>query len=177
MNPVHNSFCVLSQRRVCGPLFFNEKTAAVIAYLDMLQNYVLPQLNEFEHQDFIWQQDGAPPHFLHNVKDWFERCCSQRWIRRACPNYMVYSSWTPRSPDLTPYDPYYFFLWEYVKDRVYLPLLLVDLPDLTRRTVAAVESITPDMLTNVWEVFDFRLDVCRVTNGAHVEHVYRYSVK
>ena len=24
---------------------------------------------------------------------------------------------------------------------------------------------------NVWEEFDYRLDVCRATNGAHIEHL------
>ena len=24
---------------------------------------------------------------------------------------------------------------------------------------------------NVWEKFDYRLDVCRVMNGAHIEHL------
>ena len=24
---------------------------------------------------------------------------------------------------------------------------------------------------NVWEEFDYRLDVCRMTNGAHIEHL------
>ena len=54
---------------------------------------------------------------------------------------------------------------------MYLPMLPVDVPELRRRIVVAVDSITPDMLTSVWEEFDYRLDVCRVTNGAHIEHL------
>ena len=97
----------------------------------------------------------------------FERCSSQRWIGRTGPNDMVYALWPPWSPDLTSCD---FFHWGYVKDRVYLPSLPVDLPDL-KRIAAAIESITPDMLNNVWEKFDYRLHVCHVTNGAHIEHL------
>jgi hypothetical protein len=33
-------------------------------------------------------------------------------------------------------------------------------------------SITPDMLDGVWQEWDYRLDVCRVTNGAHTGHLW-----
>ena len=66
-----------------------KKTELGISYLDMLQNYLFPQLNEFEPQDFIWQQDGAPPRFLHNLRDWLNDVVPQRWIGRACSNDIV----------------------------------------------------------------------------------------
>ncbi|KAJ9581338.1 hypothetical protein L9F63_023486, partial [Diploptera punctata] len=69
----------------------------------------------------------------------------------------------PRSPDLAPCD---FFLGVCEG-----PPVLVDLLDLRRRIVAAVESITPKKLTKVWEEFDYRLDVLLVTKGAHIEHL------
>ena len=35
-------------------------------YLDMLEQWLMPQL--WEHsQGFIYQQDGAPPHFHHEA--------------------------------------------------------------------------------------------------------------
>jgi len=37
-----------------------------------------------------------------------------------------------------------------------------------RRT--AIETITADMLQTVWNELDYRVDVCRITNGAHIEH-------
>jgi hypothetical protein len=83
---------------------------------------------------------------------------------------LVFLRWPPRSPNLTPWD---FFLWGYVKGRVYVPQLPTNLPELRRRIVAAVATIiTPDMLTRVWEEFDYRVDVCHVTNGAHIEHLW-----
>ena len=30
---------------------------------------------------------------------------------------------------------------------------------------------------NVWEDFDYLLDVCRVTNGAHIKHLYGIVLK
>ena len=29
----------------------------------------------------------------------------------------------------------------------------------------------PDMLTRVWQELEYRIDVCRVTRGAHIEHL------
>jgi len=28
------------------------------------------------------------------------------------------------------------------------------------------------MLQTVWNELDYRVDVCRITNGAHIEHLY-----
>jgi hypothetical protein len=44
---------------VYGPFFFAEKSVDGSAYLDMLQLWLLPQLQEIS-DDFILQQDGAP---------------------------------------------------------------------------------------------------------------------
>ncbi|PSN39233.1 hypothetical protein C0J52_24165 [Blattella germanica] len=41
--------------------------------------------------------------------------------------------------------------------------------ELRHRIAAAVQQVTPDMLQRVWQEIDFRWDVCRMTNGAHIE--------
>jgi hypothetical protein len=51
----------------------------------------------------------------------------------------TWGSWHPRSPDLTPRD---FFLWGYVKDRVFVPSLLTDIPDLNHTITEVVSSQT-----------------------------------
>ena len=35
----------------------------------------------------------------------------------------------------------------------------------------ATETITDDMLQTVWSELDYRVDVCRTTKGAHIEHL------
>ena len=41
-----------------------------------------------------------------------------------------------------------------------------------KRQIACVkETITADMLQTVWNVLDYRVDVCRITKGAHIEHL------
>ena len=34
-----------------------------------------------------------------------------------------------------------------------------------------IETITADMLQTVWNELDYRVDVCRITKGAHIEHL------
>ena len=77
-------------------------------------------------------------------------------------------AWPPRSPDATLYD---FFLWGYVKDQVCIPPLPASIPELKVRIRTAIETITADVLQKVWNELDCRVDVCRVTKGAHIEHL------
>jgi len=37
------------------------------------------------------------------------------------------------------------------------------------RTV--IETITADMLQTVWKELEFLVDVCSITQGAHIEHL------
>jgi hypothetical protein len=56
-------------------------------------------------------------------------------------------------------------------DKVFVPPQPMSIPDLKKRITAAVETITPDLLIRVWQELDYRLDVCRVTKGAYIEHL------
>jgi len=37
--------------------------------------------------------------------------------------------------------------------------------------IAAVKNIDAPMLTRVWQELEYRIDVRRVTRGAHIEHL------
>jgi len=54
---------------------------------------------------------------------------------------------------------------------VYVPLLSASIPELRVRIRPAIETITADMLQTVWNELDYGVDVCRITNGAHIEHL------
>lgn len=56
-------------------------------------------------------------------------------------------------------------------DNVYVPPLPADLPELRNRIEAIVATITPHTLIKVWEELAYRLDVCRVTKGVHIEYL------
>ena len=45
------------------------------------------------------------------------------------------------------------------------------IPELKIRIKTATETITADMLQTVWNELDYRVDVCRITKGAHIEHL------
>ncbi|GBM15849.1 hypothetical protein AVEN_260127-1 [Araneus ventricosus] len=74
-------------------------------------------------------------------------------------------AWPPRSPDITPLD---FYLWGYVKQHMYSERIN-DINHLKQRITDVIHSVTPDVLTCVWEELDYRLDVCKATNGTHIE--------
>jgi hypothetical protein len=40
-----------------------------------------------------------------------------------------------------------------------------------------IETITADMLEKVWNELDYRVDDCRLTKGAHIEHLNGMSQK
>ena len=95
-----------------GPFMFVENTVTGGMYLDMLEQFLKPQLQ----QDCIlgtvvYQQDGAPPHFGLPVREYLNRTFPNRWIGRGSPRL-----WAARSPDLTPMN---FFLWGFIKGKVY----------------------------------------------------------
>ena len=59
-----------------------------------------------------------------------------------------------------------------VEDRVLVPLLPESLNELKQRITTAVASVDVDMLRSVWRTeLDYRIDICRVTKGSHIEHL------
>ena len=60
----------------------------------------------------MWfQQDADTPHTSKDVLAWLKQKFGQRLISWKTENI-----WPPHSPDLSALD---FFLWSYLKDRVY----------------------------------------------------------
>jgi len=85
----------------------------------MLKLYVAPQLEEFQPW-IIFQQDGAPPHWVSDVRRFLDAAFLNRWIGRD-----GLTPWPTRSPDITP--PWLLFMGGYVKDKVNL----TPVPDIT----------------------------------------------
>ena len=56
-----NMFCAISKNHVHGPFFFEENVTGDV-YLQVLQNWLMDELIANEHEDFVYQQDSAPPH-------------------------------------------------------------------------------------------------------------------
>jgi hypothetical protein len=133
-------FCALSKERVYSPFFFIVTTITGIVYLVMLQQFLIPQLDDDDQEGRIhFQQDGTPPHYLGEVHEYLSTHFPGWWIGRAVP-----IAGPPRSTDLTPLD---FFLWGFINDRVIVPSLPANFVELqTRITVAVFRSNTRDAM-------------------------------
>jgi hypothetical protein len=59
----------------------------------------------------------------------------------------------------------------YGKDKVVITPVPVTLDDLKQRITTATSGVGEDMLTRVWQEFDYRVDICCVAKGAHIEHL------
>jgi hypothetical protein len=46
-----------------------------------------------------------------------------------------------------------------------------DLPQLRQRIMVTVAAIDCQMLQRVWQEFGYRIYICRITKGAHIEHL------
>ena len=81
-------------------------------YVEMLQSFVAPALNNFPQLHKAWfQQDGATSHTARQSMAAVRELFGNRVISRFSD-----IPWPPRSPDLSVCD---FFLWGYFKNRVY----------------------------------------------------------
>ena len=92
------------------PNFFRQSAVDATAYKLMLRYYGLHHIEQLQGAP-IFQQDGTPADTSRIVTEYSQRNLGDRWISKRGP-----VNWPPRSPDLTPLD---FFLWGYVKDKVY----------------------------------------------------------
>ena len=103
-------WCAMHKTKLIGPYFFRQSSVDAAAYKSMLRYYGLHHIEQLEGAP-IFQQDGAPAHTSRLVTEYLQRKLGDRWISKRGP-----VNWPPRSPDLTPLD---FFLWGYVKDKLY----------------------------------------------------------
>jgi hypothetical protein len=98
--PEVNAFHAISKERVHSPFFFIENITMSNSHLDMLTLWLLAQLEE-DSNNFIFQHDGALPHFQMTVQIHLNTHLTWRWISRAEANYAMWCKWMPISPDLT----------------------------------------------------------------------------
>ena len=91
----------------------------------------------------------------------------KEFLKRICfsDETTFHVSWPPRSPDITLLE---FFLWVYVKDIVYQTKVR-DITDLKQRISNAIATDGEAMLQRTWQEIEYRLNVLRVTKGAHIE--------
>lgn len=144
-----------------GPYFF-EANVNGDNYLDMLQNFVIPELNELQiDSKTIWfQQNGASSHYTRNVRAFCD------WIGRGGS-----INWPARSPDHNPMDA---FVWPYLKAKVYKDPRPRNMDELKEKITNELVNISQDTRQNVINHTMRRLEKCIEAEDGHVtKHMVR----
>lgn len=149
-------WCAVSPQRVVGPLFFDD-TINAERYQEIMMQFIA--LLEQDERDAWFQQDGATAHTAATSISFLTEFFGERLISTG--------KWPARSPDLTPCD---FFLWGYLKDKVYLNKPS-SIDELKQEITAAINEITPEMLQNVFGNFFKRMNSCETAQGKHFQHL------
>lgn len=152
--------------QIIGPFFIDGNLNSA-KYEDMLRNQIVPRIIEITGENFeniYFQQDGAGPHYGRNVRNYLDVVFNDRWIGRR-----GYIEWPARSPDLTPHD---FFLWGYLKGRVYKTRPR-NLQELQQRIQDECDVIPAEYFRNAIDSFYNRLAYCQEVNGALFEHLLK----
>ena len=104
--------------------------------------------------------DGAPPHLGFTCSSVFGCNISKQ---------VAWERWSDTlATTIAGFHPLDFFLWGYVKDKVFLTPVS-DITNLKARITDAFATITEDMLENTLREIDYRSGVLRATKGAHVD--------
>jgi hypothetical protein len=69
-SPKVNVFCAVSREKEHGPFFFIETTVTGDSFLDISENWLLPQLNT-NYDDYIPQLGGAPTLIFTRINECF----------------------------------------------------------------------------------------------------------
>lgn len=162
-------WCAISPFGIIGPYFFESEDGETVTvnaerYTHMLRTFLRPQLRrlDIEIENVFFQQDGATPHTAR---------VSMQVLRRMFPGRLISRfgdiPWPPRSPDLSTCD---FFLWGYLKSRVYShkPRTLNDLKNAIREEVATIDA---ELIARVMADFLRRLESCIQEDGHHMPDV------
>lgn len=146
---------------ILPPAFFEQdETVTADRYLHILQNHMMPNLRS-RRRNLIYMQDGAAPHVALRVRQFLLDTFGDRVISRFFP-----WNWPARSPDLNPCD---FFLWGYLKGRVFQHHHPATIADLKTAITFEISNLNSDLLTlTVGSLFDRLLCVISA-NGGHIE--------
>jgi len=160
-----NVWCGIIDGFILGPKFY-EGTLTGAMYLQFLEDELPDYLEDIPldlRETMYFQQDGAPAHNSRIVNAFLNRTFPGKWIGTHGP-----IRWPARSPDLSPLD---YFLWGYLKDRVY-QTPLTDVDDLKNRIIRQCRVLNPDVLRTVTSRgLLHRAECCVEVNGHHFEHL------
>lgn len=161
-----NVWCGLIGENLIGP-YIIEGNLNGQKYSEFLEG-VLPTLLEdlsLEVRRTMWfQHDGCPAHYSLLAREVLDRNFNGRWIGRGS-----LINWPARSPDLTSPD---FFLWGYLKSKVYQQEPTTR-EDMIERIKTACAQIGRNTISSCVSSFEKRVEKCIEVEGYHFEHLIK----
>lgn len=158
------AWCGIFKDRIVGPFFFRN-TMNSERSLEFLNDKISDFINNLpiiKRQRIWYQHDGAPCYTTRNVREYPLQTFNGRVLGR-----FVEFAWPARYPHLNPLD---FFLWIYLKQKVYVNNRPFDNIDHLERTIqGACDVINPAVIRNVIKAFSKRTIKCLERNGGQVE--------
>jgi len=134
--PLHDSkiyvWCAISRRRIIGPIFFQETVNSQPYTKLILEEFIICVMMTWQYVIFNKTEQLLTHIKRNNVL--FVLMLDDRLISKRV--------WPPRSPDLSPCN---FYLWGFLKDKVYTTHPLTT-KDLKINITSAVQEITPAVL-------------------------------
>ena len=173
--PLHvekcTAWCAISTHGIIGPYWFEDfetGEAAVVnqeRYRQVLTKFwtaLLRRVGESKRKRQWFQQDGATPHTAKQTLQWLKKRFYSRVI-----SLKTDQPWPPHSPDLNPPD---FFLWGFLKDRVYATKPR-SIEELKLNITKEIKEISRDTCKRVIQNFAVRIHECGNLQGGHLEHI------
>ena len=129
-------------------------------YTEQLLPRLIDDCRQLMHDDFLFQQDGAPAHTSKQAQDWLEH---------HCPEFVNKDEWPPNSPDLNPLD---FSIWGVMLDKY-------DKLSAKPKTTAELklvlqqiwDSLSQEFIQKTVLAFRKRVQACVRSDGGHFEHL------
>jgi hypothetical protein len=168
-SPSLTVFIAFNARHCLPPFFFEESGKPVTVngdrYRQMLSCHLIPELKKrHAFSQGILQQDGAPPHTAHETQQLLTKTFGpEKLIAKGFP-----MAWPPFSPDLSPCD---YWLWDYLKERVYSNPQPETLFEIKQRICDICSDLSSEILTSVVQNILKRLSICEETHGEHLEYI------
>jgi len=161
--PLHSErigvWCGISSRRIIVPVFF-DATITTAAYMEIF-NTIVNQLNDEKLSIVHFRQDGETSHTSHARLPEIQSFFDDRVISKGI--------WPPHSTDLTPPD---YFLWGYLKGRVYQNKPRTT-DSLKANFTEEIQAVTAEVLARNFQNTRMarRVQSCLDANGVHFQHM------